>query len=86
VNLTLSIDKSKFGVDEIVVIGHLCRRYDRKPNPKEVDAISRMKACSNITNVRKFGGTCIFYQIRIPHFAHMADPLYKLLKKRTKFK
>ena len=46
VNLTLCIDKSKFGFDEIVVVGHLCRRYGRKPNPEKVDAIARMKACN----------------------------------------
>ena len=85
-DLTLSIDKSKFGVDEIVVVGHLCGRYGRKPNPEKVDAISRMKACSSITEVRRFLGACVFYQIWVPHFAHMADPLYKLLRKGTKFK
>jgi Integrase zinc binding domain/RNase H-like domain found in reverse transcriptase/Reverse transcriptase (RNA-dependent DNA polymerase) len=86
VDLTLSIDKSKFGVEEIVVVGHLCGRYGRKPNPEKVDAISRMKACSSITEVRRFLGACVFYQIWVPHFAHMADPLYKLLRKGTKFK
>jgi hypothetical protein len=34
VDLTLSIDKSKFGFDEILVVGHLCGRYGRKPNPE----------------------------------------------------
>jgi hypothetical protein len=85
VNLTLSIDKSKFGVDEILVVGHLCGWYGRKPNPEKVDAIGRMKACSTITEVRRFLGACVFYQIWIPHFAHMSEPLYKLLRKRNKF-
>ena len=86
VDLTLSIDKSKFGFDEIVVVGHLCGRYGRKPNPEKVDAIARMRACSSTTEVRRFLGACVFYQIWIPHFAHMAEPLYKLLRKGTKFK
>jgi hypothetical protein len=81
VDLTLSIDKSKFGFDEILVVGHLCGRYGRKPNPEKVDAIARMKACSSITEVRRFLGACVFYQIWIPHFVHMAEPLYKLLRK-----
>ena len=54
VDLTLSIDKSKFGFDEIVVVGHLCGRYGRKPNPEKVDAIPRMKACSSTTEIRRF--------------------------------
>ena len=86
VDLTLSIDKSKFGVGEIVVVGHLCGRYGRKPNPEKVDAIARMKVCSSITEVRRFLGACVFYQIWVPHFAHVADPLYKLLRKGIKFK
>ena len=85
VNLTLSIDKSKFGVNEILVVGHLCGSYGRKPNPEKVDAIGRMKACSNITEVRRFLGACVFYHIWIPHFAHISEPLYKLLRRRTKF-
>ena len=86
VDLTLSIDKSKFGFDEIVVIGQLCGRYGRKSNPEKVDAIARMKACSSTTEVRRFLGAYVFYQIWILHFAHMAEPLYKLLRKETKFK
>jgi hypothetical protein len=86
VDLTLSIEKSKFGFGEILVVGHLCGIYGRKPNPEKVDAISRMKPCGSITEVRRFLGACVFYQIWIPHFAHLADPLYKLLRKGIKFK
>jgi hypothetical protein len=39
VDLTLSIYKSKFGFDEILIVGYLCGRYGRKPNPEKVDAI-----------------------------------------------
>ena len=85
VNLTLSIDKSKFGVQEILVVGHLCGSYGRKPNPEKVNAIGKMKACGNITEVRRFLGACVFYQIWIPHFAHISEPLYKLLRKGRKF-
>ena len=81
VDLTLSIDKSKFGIDEILVVGHLCGRYGRKSNHEKVDVITRMKACSNITEVRRFLGACIFYQIWIPQFAHIGEPLYYLLQK-----
>ena len=85
VDLTLSVDKSKFGVAEILVVGHLCGSYGRKPNPEKVDAIGRMMPCSCVTEVRRFLGACVFYQIWIPHFAHISEPLYKLLRKRVKF-
>ena len=83
-DLTLSFEKSKFGIDEIVVVGHLCRTYEG--NLEKVDAIARMKTCSNITEVRRFLGACVFYQIWVPHFAHLAEPLYRLLGKETKFR
>lgn len=85
VNLTLSVEKSNFGVGEILVVGHMCGRYGRKPNPEKVDAISRMKACGSITEIRRFLGACVFYQIWVPHFAHISDPLYKLLRKGKRF-
>ena len=59
-DLTLSFEKSKFGIDEIVVVGHLCRTYEGKSNLEKVDAIARMKTCSNITEVRRFLGACVF--------------------------
>ena len=86
VNLTLSIDKSKFGFDQIIIVDHLCKRYGRKSNPEKVNIIARMKAHSSTTKVRRFLEACIFYQIWILHFVYMAKPLYKLLRKGTKFK
>ena len=85
VDLTLSIEKFKFGTNEILVVGHQCGWYGRKPNPEKVDAIGKMKACSNTTEVRRFLGACVFYQIWIPHFAHISEALYKLLRKKSKF-
>ena len=63
----------------------MCGRYGRKPNPEKVDAITRMKACSSITEVRRFLGACVFYQIWIPILHTWLRPLYKLLRKGTKF-
>ena len=85
VDLTFSIKKSKFGTNEILVVGHQCGWYGRKPNPEKVDAIGKMKACSNTTEVRRFLGACVFYQIWIPHFAHISKALYKLFRKKSKF-
>ena len=32
--------------------------------------------CSSVTEVRRFLGACAFYHIWIPHYAHVAEPLY----------
>jgi hypothetical protein len=36
VNLTFSGEKSAFRRPEIVMVGHLCRAYGRKPSPSKV--------------------------------------------------
>ena len=85
-NLTFSGEKSAFGQPEILVVGHLCAAYDRKPSPSKLNAIQDMEEeCENQTGVRRFLGACAFYHIWIPHYAHVAEPLYGLLKKRRKF-
>jgi hypothetical protein len=41
--VTLSGEKSAFGLQKIVVVGHLCGAYGRKPNQKKVEVIGRIK-------------------------------------------
>ncbi|KAL3676054.1 hypothetical protein R1sor_026002 [Riccia sorocarpa] len=87
VHLTLSGTKSTFGVREIVIVGHLCGSYGRKPDPAKVNAIQKIReVCSSLTEVRRFLGALVFYHIWIPHYAHAADPLYELCRKDVKFK
>ena len=48
--LTFSGEKSAFGQSEIMVVGHLCGPYRRKPSPTKVEAIFAMKPdCSSVT-------------------------------------
>lgn len=58
-NLTFSIYKSKFGVDEIVVVENLYKRYSRKSNLKKIDVIAKMKVYSSIIEIRRFLRACI---------------------------
>jgi hypothetical protein len=83
--VTLSGEKSAFGLQEIVVVGHLCGPYGRKPNHDKVEVIGKIKDCTSVPEVRRFLGACVFYRIWIPHFAHVAEPLYQLLRKKVTF-
>ncbi|KAL3700688.1 hypothetical protein R1sor_018710 [Riccia sorocarpa] len=85
VHLTLSGAKSRFGVSEILVVGHLCGAFGRRPNPEKVDALARMKDCQSVSEVRRFLGSCVFYRMSVPHYAHLANPLYALLRKGVRF-
>ena len=69
------------------MVGHLCGLYGRKPSQSKVEAISAMKEeCGSVTEVQRFLGACAFYHIWIPHYTHVAEPLYGLLKKSRRFK
>ena len=84
--VTFSGEISSFWQSEILVVGHLCGPYGRKPSPTKVEAIFAMKdECTTVTEVRRILGACAFYHIWIPHYAHIAEPLYGLLKKGRKF-
>ena len=74
-NLTFSGEKSAFGQPEILVVGHMCGAYGRKPSPSKVNAIQDMKEeCENQTDVRRFLGACAFYHIWLPPL-HMSQIL-----------
>ena len=49
VHLTLSGEKSAFGQEEILVVGHLCGPYGRRPSPTKIDAIQAMKENMRVT-------------------------------------
>ena len=86
VHLTLSAPKSIFGVQEVLVVGHMCGPYGRKPAPTKINAIQNMKEeCNSVSEVRRFLGACVFYCRWIPHYAHISDPLYRLLRKGEAF-
>ena len=69
------------------MVWHLCGPYGRKPSPTKVQAIQAMKeVCDTKTEVRRFLGACAFFHIWIPYYAHVAEPLYGVLKKGKKFK
>ena len=85
VGVTLSGEKSAFGLREVKVVGQMCGPYGRMPSKEKVQAISQMKDCQSTSEVRRFLGGCIFYRIWIPHFAHISHPLYGLLRKNVRF-
>ena len=55
------------------------------PNKEKTEIISLMKPCRNVSEVRRFLGACVFYVSWIPHFGHVAEPLYFLLRKSIAF-
>ena len=84
-NLTFSGEKSTFGQPEILVIGHLCGSYGRKPSPSKVNVIQEMKEeCVSDRGVKILGSMCILSHMDST-LCSCRGPLYGLLKKRRKF-
>jgi hypothetical protein len=81
----LSGEISLFGLKEIMVVGQICGLFERMPSRAKVDAINHIMDCRNAFEVKRFFGACIFFQIWIPHFAHVVDLFYGLLQKNAKF-
>jgi hypothetical protein len=85
VGLTLSGEKSSFALEENMVVGQICGASGKRPSKLKVDAINEMKDCRTTSEVRRFLGACIFFRIWVAYFAHVADPLYDLLRKNVRF-
>jgi hypothetical protein len=59
---------------------------DQRNSPAKINAIQKMQEeCGSVTEVRRFLGVCVFYHLWLPHFAHISEPLYRLLRKGEKF-
>ena len=54
VHLTLSEEKSTFRQEEILVVGHLCGPYGRRPSPTKIDVIQAMKEILFVSLLEKF--------------------------------
>ena len=78
--LTLQIDKCKFGQMEVHFLGHVVTNGTIKPDPDKIRAIEAFAVPRNVTDVQRFLGLANFYRKFIPDFAQTAVPLYQLLR------
>ena len=73
----------------VFCFGHLFREWlfstHEHTNDQPVVADHDSLHSVSQTEVQRFLGACAFYHIWIPHYAHVSEPLYALLKKRKKF-
>lgn len=83
--IKLNLKKCHFGQEEVKFLGHIISENGSKPDPKNVDAITHMKAPKNIKEVRRFLGMTGFYRKFVPSYACLALPLTNLAKKEVDF-
>jgi transposase InsO family protein len=83
--LKLQPEKCEFLRKEVSYLGHQIMEAGVRLNPKKVAAIEQFPTPTNPKQLKAFCGMISYYQWFIPNHTRIASPLYKLLKKDTKF-
>ncbi len=74
----LNLSKCTFGLKEVTFLGHRNSAEGSKPDPKNVEAVIKMKVPTRAKEMRRFLGMCGFYRKHVPSFAKLATPLTNL--------
>ena len=77
---TISIPKTEFCQKGCVAVGWLCDYDGRRANPAKVKAIVEWRKPRNLTDLRSFLGTAVYFRILIKDFALISAPLYEVTK------
>jgi hypothetical protein len=83
--LYAKLSKCKFWLEKIAFLGHILTTKGIEVDLSKVEAVSKWKRPSNVSEVRSFLGMAGYYRHFIKGFSNIAKPLTKLLKKDNKF-
>ena len=84
--LKLKPSKCTFFRPETLYLGHIISGEGIRCDPAKVEAIKKWTRPRTVKQVRSFLGMTNYYRKFIPHYAHRSEPLYRLLRKNTRFK
>lgn len=85
-HLTVKSSKCAFGKDKVKFLGYIISTKGIEKNPDKVNAVLSLSAPKTRTQLRKFLGAVCWFRNFIPQLANTAEPLYRLLSTKTKFK
>ncbi|GBG61135.1 hypothetical protein CBR_g19212 [Chara braunii] len=81
-NLTVSGTKSRWGVSSIKILGFICDKEGRRPDPEKlVKLMTWPSSLKSITEVRQFLGVVGYWRIFIKAYGEKVEPLRRLLRK-----
>ncbi|KXJ73632.1 hypothetical protein RP20_CCG015350 [Aedes albopictus] len=83
-NLSINLEKSKFGVPEIPFLGYLLNTDGLRTNPEKIRPIVEYERPTTVTKLRRFLGMANYYRRFIPDFSGITAGLTDLLKTKTK--
>lgn len=81
----LNSKKCSFYVNNVTYLGYVFDKDGIHPSKEKVRAIIDAPIPKDVSQVKSFVGMCTFYNRFIPNFSKVFAPLYKLLKKNSKF-
>ena len=83
--LTLNLAKCDFFPTAVRYLGHVLSAGELRPDPKRVDALARVQPAANVKGMRALLGMFGHYWQFFPNYAHITEPLTRLLKKTAAF-
>jgi hypothetical protein len=83
--LYAKLSKCEFWLEKIAFLGHILTAEGIEVDPSKVEAVSKWKQPSNVSEVRSFLGMAGYYRCFIKGFSSIARPMVELLKKDNKF-
>ncbi|KAF8791696.1 Retrovirus-related Pol polyprotein like [Argiope bruennichi] len=83
--LTLKLSKCEFGMSEIEYLGFVIDKGGIRLGPRKLAAIAEYPVPKSKDELRRFLGFTSFFRRFIAHYASVAEPLTRLLKKNSLF-
>ena len=85
IGLKLNPDKCIFKSMQVLFFGHLVTSDGLKPDPKKINAITKMPAPQNKMQLQSFVGLCNYLSCYVPHLTDVLSPLRVLTVKSIEF-
>lgn len=83
-NLSINLEKSKFGVNEIPFLGYLLSTSGLRANPEKIRPIVEYERPNTVTKLRRFLGMANYYRRFISNFSGVTSALTDLLQTNSK--
>jgi hypothetical protein len=83
--ITLSPPKCFVGYSSILLLGQKVSRLGLSTHKEKVAAIQELAQLTQVSDLQKFLGMCVYFAAYIPFYVFIATPLFSLLKKGVKF-
>ena len=85
IGLKLNPEKCIFGKPQVKFYGNIGGKDGLKADPEKVEAIVKLPAPTNKTDMSSFLGMCNYLAPFVPHLSDITEPLRQLIKKATIF-